>query len=56
LTRRQGRIAAHDDGKQASTDAHRQHETIKRADAGEPPRSIARSYNVHGSTISRLTF
>jgi hypothetical protein len=32
----------------------RQREAIKRRGRGEPVREIARSYNVHGSTISRL--
>ena len=36
--------------------AHQQKEAIKRRDVdGEPIRDIARSYNVHNSTISRLT-
>ena len=30
-------------------------EAIKRREAGEPIREIARTYNVHNSTISRLT-
>jgi IS30 family transposase len=30
-------------------------EAIKRRDAGEPVREIARSYNVSHSTISRLS-
>jgi DNA invertase Pin-like site-specific DNA recombinase len=33
---------------------HQRREAIKRRDAGEPVREVARSYNVHGSTISRL--
>jgi DNA invertase Pin-like site-specific DNA recombinase len=28
---------------------------IKRRNAGKPMREVARSYNVHGSTISRLS-
>jgi hypothetical protein len=31
-----------------------QTEAIKRRDAGEPIREIARTYNVYNSTISRL--
>jgi DNA invertase Pin-like site-specific DNA recombinase len=34
---------------------HQQREAIKRRDRGETTRDIARSYNVHSSTISRLT-
>jgi DNA invertase Pin-like site-specific DNA recombinase len=33
---------------------HQQAEAIKRREAGEPIREIARTYNVHNSTISRL--
>ena len=33
---------------------HQQKEAIKRRDAGEPTREIARTYNVSHSTISRL--
>lgn len=33
-----------------------QKEAIKRGDQGEPVAEIARSYNVHHSTISSLTF
>jgi hypothetical protein len=33
---------------------HQRHEAIKRRNAGEPMRDIARSYNVSHSTISRL--
>jgi DNA invertase Pin-like site-specific DNA recombinase len=33
---------------------HQQREAIKRRESGEPVREIARSYNVHNSTISRL--
>ena len=33
---------------------HQQAEAVKRREAGEPIREIARSYNVHNSTISRL--
>ena len=34
---------------------HQQKEARKRVDAGEPQRSVARSYNVSQATISRLT-
>jgi DNA invertase Pin-like site-specific DNA recombinase len=34
---------------------HQPAEPMKRREAGEPIREIARSYNVHNSTISRLT-
>ncbi|HUD58045.1 MAG TPA: helix-turn-helix domain-containing protein [Acetobacteraceae bacterium] len=33
---------------------HQQREARRRAAAGEPIRDVARSYNVHHSTISRL--
>ncbi len=33
---------------------HQRIETLKRRDQGKPVREIARSYNVHNSTISRL--
>jgi len=33
---------------------HERREAIRRRDAGEPVREIARCYNVHGSMISRL--
>lgn len=33
---------------------HQQREAIKRRDSGEPMREIARTYNVHHATISRL--
>jgi DNA invertase Pin-like site-specific DNA recombinase len=35
--------------------AHQQREALRRRDAGEPTREIARTYNVSHSTISRLT-
>jgi DNA invertase Pin-like site-specific DNA recombinase len=35
--------------------AHQRSEAIRRRDRGEPLSEIARSYNVHPSTISRLT-
>ena len=34
--------------------AHQQKEARKRVEAGEPQRSVARSYNVSQATISRL--
>jgi DNA invertase Pin-like site-specific DNA recombinase len=34
---------------------HQRSEAIRRRDQGEPLSDIARSYNVHPSTISRLT-
>ncbi len=34
---------------------HQQREAIQRRDSGEPVREIARTYNVHHATISRLT-
>src|SRR5271165_6616831 len=42
-------------GRKPKLTPHQQAEAIKRRDAGEPIRDIARSYNVHNSTISRLT-
>jgi IS30 family transposase len=33
---------------------HQQREAIRRRDNGEPVREIARTFNVHNSTISRL--
>jgi DNA invertase Pin-like site-specific DNA recombinase len=33
---------------------HQQREAIRRRESGEPIRDIARTYNVHNSTISRL--
>ena len=42
-------------GRKPKLTPHRQREAIKRRDVeGEPIRDIARSYNVHNSTISRL--
>jgi DNA invertase Pin-like site-specific DNA recombinase len=41
-------------GRKPKLTPHRQREAIKRRDNGEPIRDIARSYNVHNSTISRL--
>src|ERR1700751_1029993 len=42
-------------GRKPKLTPHQQAEAIKRRDAGEPIREIARTYNVHNSTISRLT-
>jgi DNA invertase Pin-like site-specific DNA recombinase len=42
-------------GRKSKLTPHQQAEAVKRRDAGEPIREIARSYNVHNSTISRLT-
>src|ERR1700757_3788799 len=42
-------------GRRPKLTPHQQAEAIKRREAGEPIREIARSYNVHNSTISRLT-
>ena len=42
-------------GRKPKLTVHQQQEAIKRRDVdGEPIRDIARSYNVHNSTISRL--
>jgi len=41
-------------GRRPKLTPHQMKEAIKRRDAGEPVREIARSYNVHHSTISRL--
>jgi DNA invertase Pin-like site-specific DNA recombinase len=41
-------------GRKPKLTAHQQAEAIKRREAGEPIREIARTYNVHNSTISRL--
>ena len=41
-------------GRRPKLTPHQQAEAIKRRDAGEPIREIARSYNVNNSTISRL--
>jgi DNA invertase Pin-like site-specific DNA recombinase len=42
-------------GRKPKLTPHQQAEAIKRRDVdGEPIRDIARSYNVHNSTISRL--
>ena len=42
-------------GRKPKLTRHQQAEAIKRREAGEPIREIARTYNVHNSTISRLT-
>ena len=42
-------------GRKPKLTLHQQAEAIKRREAGEPIREIARAYNVHNSTISRLT-
>ena len=41
-------------GRKPKLTPHQQAEAIKRREAGEPIRDIARTYNVHNSTISRL--
>jgi DNA invertase Pin-like site-specific DNA recombinase len=41
-------------GRKPKLTPHQQAEAIKRREAGEPIRQIARTYNVHNSTISRL--
>ena len=41
-------------GRKPKLTQHQRREALKRRVAGEPVREIARSYNVHGSTISRL--
>jgi DNA invertase Pin-like site-specific DNA recombinase len=42
-------------GRKPKLTPHQQAEAIKRREAGEPIREIARTYNGHNSTISRLT-
>ena len=42
-------------GRKPKLTPHQQAEAINRREAGEPIREIARSYNVHNSTISRLS-
>ena len=42
-------------GRKPKLTPHQQAEAVKRREAGEPIREIARTYNVHNSTISRLT-
>ena len=41
-------------GRKPKLTPHQQKEALRRRDAGEPLREIARSYNVHHATISRL--
>ena len=41
-------------GRKPKLTHHQRQEAIKRRDAGEPIVSIARSYNVHHSMVSRL--
>ena len=41
-------------GRKPKLTPHQQREAIKRRDSGEATREIARSFNVHHSTISRL--
>src|SRR5271167_3247102 len=41
-------------GRKPKLTPHQIKEAVKRREAGEPIREIARSYNVHNSTISRL--
>src|ERR1700694_5683805 len=42
-------------GRRPTLTSHQRSEAIRRRDRGEPLSEIARSYNVHPSTISRLT-
>ncbi|HEY2530396.1 MAG TPA: recombinase family protein [Xanthobacteraceae bacterium] len=42
-------------GRKPTPTPHQQNEARKRLEAGETQRSVARSYNVSQSTISRLT-
>jgi DNA invertase Pin-like site-specific DNA recombinase len=42
-------------GRKPKLTPHQRAEVIRRKESGEPVREIARSYNVHNSTISRLT-
>ena len=41
-------------GRKPKLTPHQQREAMKRRDSGEPVRDIARSFNVHHATISRL--
>ena len=41
-------------GRKPKLTPHQVKEALQRREAGEPMRDIARSYNVHNSTISRL--
>lgn len=42
-------------GRPPKLTSHQAREALRRRDAGEATREIARSYNVHHSTISRLS-
>jgi len=42
-------------GRKPKLTPHQQREALERIEAGEIPRSVARSYNVSQATISRLT-
>jgi DNA invertase Pin-like site-specific DNA recombinase len=42
-------------GRKPKLTPHQSREAMRRRDAGEPVREIARSYNVHNSMISRLS-
>jgi helix-turn-helix resolvase-like protein len=42
-------------GRKPKLKLHQQREAIKRRESGEPIREIARNYDIHNSTISRLT-
>ena len=42
-------------GRKPKLTPHQQREAMKRRDSGEPVREIARSFNVHHATISRLS-
>ena len=54
VTRQPRLVTAVNNAGPATLTLHQQREAIKRRDSGEPIRDIARSYNVHNSTISRL--
>jgi DNA invertase Pin-like site-specific DNA recombinase len=41
-------------GRKPKLTPHQQKQAIKRREGGEPLRDIARTYNIHNSTISRL--
>jgi DNA invertase Pin-like site-specific DNA recombinase len=42
-------------GRKPKPTLHQQNEALRRRDNGEPVREIARSFNVHHATTSRLT-
>ncbi len=42
-------------GRKPKLTTHQQKEALRRRQGGEPVREIAKTYNVHNSTISRLT-